>query len=135
MSRRGISIPLRICGSGVRGISPVRWVARGFRVRPVPSELWRGRAVAVWCVAWWLGVWVVKCLRGFRVRPVPSELWRGRAVAVWCVAWRLGVLRAGRGGLSPFSVLPVGKSGARRGAGAVRSDIRVPEAKRGRVPL
>ena len=52
---------------------------------------------------------VVQC-----VRPVPSELWRGRAVAVWCVAWW---------------------SGARRGAGAVRSDIRVSEAKRGRVPL
>ena len=46
MSRRGISIPLCVCGSGVRGIPPVRWGARGFRVRPVPSELWRGRAVA-----------------------------------------------------------------------------------------
>ncbi len=32
-------------------------VLRGFRVRPVPSELGRGRAVAVWRVAWWLGVW------------------------------------------------------------------------------
>ena len=31
------------CGSGVRGIPPVHWVARGFRVRPVPSELGRGR--------------------------------------------------------------------------------------------
>ena len=40
----------------------------------------------------------------------------------------------GGGGLSPFSVLLVGKSGARRGVGAVRSDIRVPEAKRGRAP-
>ena len=37
-----------------------------------------GRAVAVQRIAWWLSVWVVKCLRGFRVRPVPSELWRGR---------------------------------------------------------
>ena len=59
----------------------------------------------------------------------------GEAVAVWPVALWLGVLRMGRVGLSPFSILPVGKSGARRGAGAVRSDIRVPEAKRGRVPL
>ena len=41
--RRGISIPLRICGSGVHGIPPVRWGARWFRVRPVPSELGRGR--------------------------------------------------------------------------------------------
>ncbi len=38
--------PLRICGLRVRGIPPVRWGARGFRVRPVPSELGRGRAVA-----------------------------------------------------------------------------------------
>ena len=47
MSRRGISIPLRICGSGVCEIPPVlvkvRW---GLGVRPVPSELMRGRAVA-----------------------------------------------------------------------------------------
>ena len=43
MSRRGISIPLRVCGSGVRGIPPGSvGVFRGFRVRPVPSELWRG---------------------------------------------------------------------------------------------
>ena len=47
MSRRGISIPLRVCGSGVREIPPVRWAARGFRVRPVPSELGWGKAVAV----------------------------------------------------------------------------------------
>ena len=42
-----IYAPLRICGSGVHGIPPVRWGARWFRVRPVPSELGRGRAVAV----------------------------------------------------------------------------------------
>ena len=49
------------------------------------------------------------------VRPVPSELARGR--------------------LSPSNLLLDGWRGARRGVGAVRSDIRVPEAKRGRVPL
>ena len=43
MVRWGISILLRICGSGVHGIPPVRWGARWFCVRPVPSELWRGR--------------------------------------------------------------------------------------------
>ena len=44
MVRRGISIPLRICGSGILGIpSGSVGVLRGFRVRPVPGELWRGR--------------------------------------------------------------------------------------------
>ena len=37
-------------------------------VRPVPSELWRGRAVAFWCVAWWLGVLPV----GARTCAVPQ---------------------------------------------------------------
>ena len=54
---------------------------------------------------------------------------RGGFVCAPCLAnW-------GGGGLSRFGVLRAGCSGARRGVGAVRSDIRVPEAKRGRVPL
>ncbi len=68
------------------------------------------------------------------VRPVPSELWRGglSRFSALLDGWMFCVW--GGGGLSPFSVLLVGKSGARRGVGAVRSDIRVPEAKRGRAP-
>ena len=42
MSRRGISIPLRICGSGVRGIPPVRWVAWWFSVCAPCLANWRG---------------------------------------------------------------------------------------------
>ena len=43
MSRRGISIPLRVCGSAVRKIPPgLRQIRGGLGVRPVPSELGRG---------------------------------------------------------------------------------------------
>ena len=72
---------------------------------------------------------------GFRVRPVPSELWRGRAVAFKPATWWLVFCVWGGGGLPRFSMLRGGWCFARRGVGAVRSDIRVPEAKRGRVPL
>ena len=101
MLRQGIYAPLRVLVFGVRcGPAGVAVDTRGFRVRPVPSELWRGRLSPVWSVAWWL---------------------------VFC-AW-------GGGRLLPFSLLRDSQSGVRRGVGAVRSDIRVPEAKRGRVPL
>jgi len=65
--RRGISIPLRICGSGVHGIPPVRWGARWFRVRPVPSELGRGRLsrFSVLHGGWMFGL----VRRVFRKRP------------------------------------------------------------------
>ena len=42
MSRRGISIPLRICGSGGRGISPVRWVAWWFSMCAPCLANWGG---------------------------------------------------------------------------------------------
>ena len=47
----------------------------------------------------------------------------------WCFACGVGE------GCRLLSLLLGGWSGARRGVGGVRSDIRVPEAKRGRVPL
>ena len=120
MSRQRIYAPLRVSVFGVRcGPAGVAVDARGFRVRPVSSELWRGK-LSRFCLL--PGGWVF-CLWG-----------RGELSPFWSVAWWLGVLRVGRG-LSPFSVLLVGKSGAHRGVGAVRSDIRVPEAKQGRVPL
>ena len=72
---------------------------------------------------------------GFRVRPVPSELWRGMAVAFKPATWWLVFCVWGGGGLPRFSMLRGGWCFARRGVGAVRSDIRVPEAQRGRVPL
>ena len=51
MSRQRIYAPLRASVFGVRcGPAGVAADARGLRVRPVPSELWRGRAVAFWCV-------------------------------------------------------------------------------------
>ena len=90
MSRRGISIPLCVCGSGVRGIPPVRWGARGFRVRPVPSELWRGRAVAFLACCLVVGVLRVG---GGGLSPF-SVLLGGLVFCVW-----------GGGGLSPFRLL------------------------------
>ena len=48
MSRQRIYAPLRVSVFGVRyGSAGAAPDARGFRVRPVPSELGRGRAVAV----------------------------------------------------------------------------------------
>ena len=44
MSRQRIYAPLRVSVFGVRcGPAGVAVDARGLRVRPVPSELWRGR--------------------------------------------------------------------------------------------
>ena len=82
MSRRGISIPLRVCGSGGRGIPPgsvgESW---WFCVRPVPSELVRGRLSRFGLL---LGGWVF-CVWG-------GEGCRG---LVRCLV--VGVLRVGRG--------------------------------------
>ena len=107
MSRRGISIPLRICGSGVRGISPVRWVAwwfsmcapclancggggcRGLACCVVAGVLCagRGRAVAVWSATWRLNVGAgAPCFpeapSGCHTDALRSEARRGRSVRV-----------------------------------------------------
>ena len=38
-------------------------------VRPVPSELGRGRAVAFKPIAWWLSVWVAEMFAGVSCAP------------------------------------------------------------------
>ena len=109
MSRQRIYAPLRVSVFGVRcGPAGVAVDARGFCVRPVPSELgrgglsrfdvlrggwcfaWgrgRGRAVAVWCVAWWLDAWAgAPCFpeapSGCHTDALRSEARRGRSVRV-----------------------------------------------------
>ena len=55
--RRAAPAPLYVLWfSGSRNPAGVAVDSRWFCVRPVPSELGRGRAVAVWSVAWWLDV-------------------------------------------------------------------------------
>ena len=88
--RRGISIPLRICGSGVRGIPPVRWVAWWFSMCAPCLANCGGGGLSRFSVL--LGGWVF-CVRG-------GEGCRG---LVCCMV--AGVLRVGRGRLSPFSLL------------------------------
>ena len=68
---------------------------------------------------------------GSGVRGIPPIHW----VRWWFSVCAPCLANWGGGELSRFSVLLGGWSGARRGVRAVRSDIRVPEAKRGRVPL
>ena len=59
--RRGISIPLRICGSGVRGIPPVRWVAWWLSMCAPCLANWGGGGLSRFSVL--LGGWVF-CVRG-----------------------------------------------------------------------
>ena len=84
MSRQRIYAPLRVSVFGVRcGPAGVAVDARGFVCAPCLAN-WVGRAVAVWRVAWWLGVlrvglsrfgvlrggWVLGLVRRvFRKRP------------------------------------------------------------------
>ena len=74
--RRGISIPLRICGSGVRGIPPVRWVAWWFSMCAPCLANCGGGGLSRFSVL--LGGWVF-CVRGGE----------GCRLLVYClVAWR-----------------------------------------------
>ena len=89
---------------------------------------------------WFRGSWNpaggAVAARWFRVCAPCLANWGGGGLSPFSVL--LGGLVFcvwGGGELSRFSVLLGGWSGARRGVGVVRSDIRVPEAKRGRVPL
>ena len=89
---------------------------------------------------WFRGSWNpaggAVAARWFRVCAPCLANWGGGGLSPFSVL--LGGLVFcvwGGGGLSPFRLLRDSYSGVRRGVGAVRSDIRVPEAKRGRVPL
>ena len=78
--RRGISIPLRICGSGVRGISPVRWVAWWFSMcAPCLANCGGGGCRGLACCM------VAGVLRVGRGRLSPFSLLRG--------GWMFGLVR------------------------------------------
>ena len=67
MLRQGIYAPLRVLVFGVRcGPAGVAVDTRGFRVRPVPSELWRGRLSPLSLLP---GGWCFACGAGEGCRP------------------------------------------------------------------
>ena len=82
MSRQRIYAPLRVSVFGVRcGPAGVAVDARGFRVRPVSSELWRGK-LSRFCLL--PGGWVF-CVRGGGGLPRFSVLLGG-----WCFSCGAG---------------------------------------------
>ena len=78
--RRGISIPLCICASEIRGIPPVRWVARWFSVCAPCLANWGGEGCRLLACYVMAGV-----LRVGRGRLSPFSLLRG--------GWMFGLVR------------------------------------------